>query len=144
MFNKKLLKRIEELDIKTKDIEIEIFKLKNPNGVIQRKTIVLSPKDMYQPSKMDVYFSYYYYCEKKREILSEDFRINTHNNSFCSDMLQKIHYGPIDDLFIIEKTNDNIVKITCKLTNGEILVDTNMGMSFSVPKEWSLCREKEK
>ena len=130
MFNKKLLKRIEELDIKTKDIEIEIFKLKNPNGVIQRKT--------------DVCFSYYYYCEKKREILSENFRINTHNNSFCSDMLQKIHYGPIDDLFIIEKTNDNIVKITCKLTNGEILVDTNMGMSFSVPKEWSLCREKEK
>lgn len=63
MFNKKLLKRIEELDIKTKDIEIEIFKLKNPN----------------------------------------------------------------EDLFIIEKTNDNIVEITCKLTNGEILVDTNMG-----------------
>lgn len=44
----------------------------------------------------------------------------------------------------MEDTSDNIVKITCKLTNGEILVDTNMGMSFSVPKEWSLCKEEEK
>lgn len=142
MFNKKLSRRIDELENKLKNIEENLFKF-NHDVIIERKINYFSGDYTYMRPR-DVVFSYSYYCKKSQKILTEDFYVNIEkddNPSYFS-MLRAVCYSSIEDLFTIEKIKDNVIKITSKLTNGKILINTDKGESFFLPKEFNICMDE--